>query len=280
MSNILNKERVRRFYDEVFNNRNIHMVDEYVAESFVDHNPSPGQDPSISGLRQMLQGLYQAYPDLKVTVEQVIAEGDMVGVRFRATGTHLGELAEMPATGRRASARGYDWLKLKDGVCVERWGVFDDLGMMRQLGALPGPKPDELKKGSRRYFELLSAGRGDLAAIRNELFHPQQTTFFASDDRGMPPEAFQGLLQTFWKAFPDLHHEVVDQICEGDTIYNRLKITGTHKGEWAGVQSTNKKIAIEAIVAHVWQDGRIIQLWGQPDLMSALRQIGAVPAPR
>jgi len=50
-----------------------------------------------------------------------------------------------------------------------------------------------------------------LAAIRNELFHPQQTTYFASDERGMPPESFQGLLQTFWKAFPDLHHEAVDQ---------------------------------------------------------------------
>ena len=134
-----NKSVVRRFYEEVFVRGNLDLIDEISAPDFVDHNPAPGQAPGIEGIKQALTEYRSAFPDLEITVEDMIAEGDKVAARITATGTHKGEFAGIPATGRRATISVIDIVRVVDGKAVERWGVEDNMGLMQQLGVIPGP---------------------------------------------------------------------------------------------------------------------------------------------
>ena len=78
-----------------------------------------------------------AFPDFRIDVEDMLAEGDKVAVRIVLSGTHQGEFLGMPGSGRRFSAAGIDIVRVRAGQVVEHWGVTDTLGMMQQLGALP-----------------------------------------------------------------------------------------------------------------------------------------------
>jgi steroid delta-isomerase-like uncharacterized protein len=122
------------FYDEVFRRRNLDAIDELLTDDFVEHNPAPGQSPDRQGAKEMIGQVLAAFPDLELEVDRVIAEGDTVAVALRFTGTHQGEFAGMPATGRRVNVAVTEVTRFQDGRCAEHWGVVDMAGLMAQLG--------------------------------------------------------------------------------------------------------------------------------------------------
>lgn len=277
MTQLQNKSTARRLYEAV-NTRNFHVVDEICADNFVDHNPDPGQLPGREGVKAMFRQFCEAFPDLTLRVDSLVAEGDLVCARVTATGTHLGSFAGLPPTGRLVTVTGFDWVRVQNGKVVERRGVFDQAGMMAQLGAVPGPKASDLKAMSKRYFEMMDRGRGDLAAIKNELFHPRLTAYFGGQGP-LDPGDVQQLAQAFWSAFPDLQHDVVEQVCEGDTVINRLTAKGTHAGDFNGIKPTNRKAQVDVISMHRFADGRLLEMSIEVDMVSLLVQIGAMPKP-
>ena len=132
-----NKALVRSIYREMLNEKNLAAMDKYVAADVVDHNPGPGQGPGLEGAKQSFNEMFTAFPDLSGTVDLMISEGDLVVTRITMSGTHTGDFAGMPATGKKFSISGIDTLRITNGKIVERWGNFDDAGMMQQLGAMP-----------------------------------------------------------------------------------------------------------------------------------------------
>jgi steroid delta-isomerase-like uncharacterized protein len=277
MSTLRNKALARRFYDEIFNNHKIYLMDELVSEGFIDRNPDPGQEPGIAGVRKMFSAMLNAFPDLSVRIEAIVAEGDRVAAQVVMSGTHLGEASGIPASGRRVTVSGFDQVRFKDGRIAERWGVFDMAGMLAQIGAVPGPSSDDVKKLSRRYYERLDATKADIASMRDELFHDLHTTHFVGEAQPLGPEALQGFLKVFWNAFPDIAHEIKSQTCEGGMVVNQMRLAATHKGEFAGVAATNKKIEIDVFARQVWKDGKLYEQWITPDILALLQQIGAIP---
>jgi steroid delta-isomerase-like uncharacterized protein len=137
MSTEQNKSLARYVYEEIFNTGNFEALAEVSAPDFVDHSPSPGQAPGVEGVIQSLTGLREAFPDMTFTVEDMIAEGDKVVSRLTMRGTHNGEFMGVPATGRPVAQTGIDIVRIVDGIAVERWGEFDNLGLMQQLGLIP-----------------------------------------------------------------------------------------------------------------------------------------------
>ncbi|MFQ5859851.1 MAG: ester cyclase, partial [Anaerolineae bacterium] len=129
-----NKAVVRRLYDELWNQGNLAIVDELVAADFVDHNPDPGQPPGPEGWKQSATVSRAGFPDLQVTIEDMVAEGDRVTLRLKGSGTHTGEFAGIPPTGNQFSAGWVDVVRVEDGKIAERWGQFDALGFLTQLG--------------------------------------------------------------------------------------------------------------------------------------------------
>lgn len=135
-----NKAVVGRFYEEVFNKRNANVIDELSAPNFIDHTAAPGQAPGATGVKDMTVMFQKAFPDLRVTVEEIVAERDIVVARFSMEGTHRGELFGTAATGKRVTFRGLDMVRIKDGKATEVWHYGDDMVVMSQLGVrFPAP---------------------------------------------------------------------------------------------------------------------------------------------
>lgn len=135
-----NKALSRRLVEEAFNAGRLEVVDELVARDYVGHDPSLPEDArGPDGVKELIAGYRAAFPDIRVTVEDQIAEGDMVVTRWAATGTHQGELMGMPATGKQGTVTGITIDRITDGKIVESWDNWDTLGLMQQLGAIPAP---------------------------------------------------------------------------------------------------------------------------------------------
>jgi steroid delta-isomerase-like uncharacterized protein len=142
MSTEQNKTLVRRYWDEAWNKGNLAVMDELVATDFDGHplpsDPNFGRGPA--GQKQLV-GMYRtAFPDVRMTIEDMTAEGDRVAVRWTARGTQTGEMMEIPATGKPTTVTGIIVNRLAAGKIVESWGNFDALGMLQQLGVIPTPE--------------------------------------------------------------------------------------------------------------------------------------------
>jgi steroid delta-isomerase-like uncharacterized protein len=127
-----NKAKTRQFYEEVVQNGNFARFDDFAAPDFVDHNPGPGQPPGAEGIKQFFTALRAAVSDLRVNVEQMIAEGDKVAAHVSITGKHTGELMGIPPSGKDVVMRVSDVVRIEDGKAVERWGVEDMSGFAPQ----------------------------------------------------------------------------------------------------------------------------------------------------
>ena len=137
-----NKTIARRLYEECFNKGNLGLVDEIVSESFVSSTPNPGGlPPNREGFKQTVTLLRSGFPDLAMTVDDMVVEGDMVAVRVTARGTHKNEFMGIPPTGKQVTMTGMDFMRFENGKVVERWGAWDQLGMMQQLGVIPAEAP-------------------------------------------------------------------------------------------------------------------------------------------
>lgn len=133
-----NKALVRRGVENVWNGRNLDVIDEVVASDFIIHAVSPDKEiHGREGVRQQFSRLRTAFPDLHFTIEDHIAEGDRVVTRWTAQGTHLGEFQGIPPTGKRVMLTGIDIDRVADGKFVECWMNMDELGPLQQLGVVP-----------------------------------------------------------------------------------------------------------------------------------------------
>jgi steroid delta-isomerase-like uncharacterized protein len=138
MSVETNKAVVRRFLEDLVSTGNIALADDLLGDSFVLHYPGfPPQ--GIEGFKYLLPMFRAAFPDLRITVEELVGEGDMVAARLSWRGTHQGEFQGLPPTGRTVAVTGLGLYRLAGGKIVEDWIQEDFLGLMQQLGAIPAP---------------------------------------------------------------------------------------------------------------------------------------------
>jgi steroid delta-isomerase-like uncharacterized protein len=128
---------MRRLYD-LINAGEIDGFGELLAEDFVEHEETPGLEPTKEGVKQFFHMYKAAFPDLRMEPQDVLVAGEKVVARARATGTHQGEFLGLPATGKRVDVQLIDIIRFgDDGLAREHWGVFDALAMLQQLGAIP-----------------------------------------------------------------------------------------------------------------------------------------------
>lgn len=107
---------VRRLIDGVLNARAFERAGEFISPHFIDQGPAMQDQPAgVEGFRQVNAMLYTDFPDLELTIEDMFGEGDRVGVRFTARGTHSGPLADIPPTGERVEWEGISILRVEDG---------------------------------------------------------------------------------------------------------------------------------------------------------------------
>lgn len=141
-----NKDLVRRHFEEIFNQKNLEVRDDMMAEDYVEHaaapfsESAPGKVNRPVAMRQTADWLLAKFPDLHMTIEAMVAEGDTVAVRVVSEGTNLGLLnGVVPPTGRRFKVRQSHWYRVEDGKLAEHWATREDLPAMMQLGIVGSP---------------------------------------------------------------------------------------------------------------------------------------------
>jgi len=128
-----NKELLRRFYKEVYADWNMARVDEVVSPQFISHDWPEGSPTGPKAFRDYYSDILSTVPDARYEVDDLIAEGDRVVVRWRLLGTHQGEFRGIPPTGRPIVLKGIAIYRVEDGRLVERWVVSDLAGVLEQI---------------------------------------------------------------------------------------------------------------------------------------------------
>lgn len=137
MSTEANKAVIRRIYEEVFNKGNLAAVDEVIAADYVYNGPGGRNVRGLAGFRELVTAFRAAFPDVCITVENMIAEGDYVAHRVSITGTHQGDLRGIAPTGKRVNLTTNTFSRFAGGKEAEVWEEADALSLLQQLGVAP-----------------------------------------------------------------------------------------------------------------------------------------------
>lgn len=139
MSKEVNLATLGKFAEAV-NTGNFDLFKEAVSSENIDHDPAQGQVAGPEGYRMFFTGLRNAFPDMSVALETLVADEDAIAFAYTISGTQTGPLMGFAPTGKKIKIRGLQISRFKDGKMVERWGSSDELGMLQQLGIWGEPK--------------------------------------------------------------------------------------------------------------------------------------------
>jgi predicted ester cyclase len=245
--------------------------------------------------------LRTAIPDRVDVIDEVIAEGDTVGLLFRMTGTHRGDLFGIPATGRKIDVYEVAILRINGDRITDGWFMADEAGLLKQIGVKQLPA----RKDGRRIVPPITNGGEDPDVVLKRL---QAAPLATREDRNrlvvaqskssMPPKDYRTadykqLRQGFQHlrdygnankvgherptlALPDRKDRIDGFIAEGDTVWMRFKIAGTHKVSLYGFPATGKRIEIPEIGIAKFRDGKWQQGWYFGDELGLMLQLGAL----
>jgi predicted ester cyclase len=275
-------------YEEVWNKGNYAYAEETVHKDFADHPPTRFFDIGRTGpaaLQQAAQEFRNGISDFHDDPELVLVEGDRVAYLGQISGKQDGEMFGFPPSDRR----------------IERWGQFDVLTMMQQLGLAPGPPTPEASAERPGYGDPHRAGREsgtDIAAnkavyermvneivnqgkfeVIPELFHPEYVDHAAPP--GSPPgfAGIEAIFTMFRTGFPDVKFNIDQMVGEGSYVATLVHGEGTQTGEFVGIPPSNKHAVWRSVGFFRVEDGKIVEHWGIPDLLGLLIQIGVIPPP-
>ncbi len=280
-----NKQLARRYYSELMSNGDLSFVDRYMAPEFEFSNPThvdPYRGAEFKKLVTMLRG---AFPDLKFTIEHLLGEGDTVVGHWTARGTHTGTAlktlrGDIPAQGKPFVIDGMSWLRFKDGKFVEARINEDTLGLLQQIGAIPGPpRPEpsstEANKAMvRRYFdELMSQGKlGVIDEIIGERFSFHIPTL---PEPILGRDGMRAFVTGLRTGFPDIQFMVERLAGEGNRAAARWFIQGTHNGPFLGMPPTGNKVKDQGLDIFIFSGGKIAEIWVNENDLGLMKQLGA-----
>ncbi|HJR82278.1 MAG TPA: ester cyclase [Anaerolineales bacterium] len=132
------KTAAQNLIEKGFNQKDPSAFESYFSPALKDHALPPGMPEGFEGRKMFYSAMLAAFPDMQVRIEDVLAEGNKLVTRWSAEGTQSGELMGIPATGKKVSISGIAIDRFENGQSVEHWEIFDQMGLMQQLGVVPG----------------------------------------------------------------------------------------------------------------------------------------------
>lgn len=236
--------------------------------------------------------LRAAFPDRVDVMERVIADGDRVGLLFRVTGTQTGNFFGIEPTGRRVDVYEVALLRLVNGQMVEGWFMMDEAELLRQLGSPLPPRPDgrivappvPQTAGAAEFIRALEARPAVTAQDRNRLA-AAKTRLGTQAREGAGQVLRQGFehLRNFCKArgvaldldgaFPDRRYGLDIMLAEGDEVWMRFNVCGTHRGAFCGIAPTGRAVGVHGVAIMTFRDGRWIDSWTFADELGLLLQL-------
>ena len=284
----VNKALERRVFEEIWNQGLLDVADEIFAPDAILHL---GTDdiPGPEGFKQYVAGYRAAFPDIHWTVEDQIAEGDMVVTRLTGTGTHQGELMGIPPTGLQATATAIATVRIAQGKIHQSWSSWDALGLMQQLGVMPPTRADytwgalsevtgepgdpaentalvlylNQKFWNEKIVAVLDATHSPDSIAHNPIIPGQPLPFLV----------YKQVALIHITAFPDIKITNENIIAEGDKVVVRWTATGTHQAELMGIPASGRKITWTGMTIYRFADGKIVESWWAYDALGMMQQI-------
>ena len=281
-------------FDEA-NRKNLAVFEELFSSDFVSYGGAGFQDLyGAAAFQELYEQFLAGMPDLNFRVDNMIAEGNILGVRGTLSGTHSGNfMGFAPPTGKFVSWTGTALLRFNNqGLVNARWQEWDGLEVMQQMGVIPTPpgggakppepvpphvvggrytSPAENKALVRRFLDEVW-NKGNLA-VADEIFHPKAT----SPSAPLLPTGAEGvriLATMFRNAMPDYHIEIIDLLADGEQVLVRFTQTGTHQGELMGIPATGKKAIWGEIGILRFAGGQVVESWYNVDMLGLMQQLG------
>lgn len=291
-----NKDLIRRYYEETEKTKDAALVDEYCTHDYVNHTAPPGFDDDREGAKQLYEMYFNAFPDHRTTIEDVMGEDDRVALRWTIHATHQGALMGVPATGNEVEITGIYLARIDDGRIAESWERTDLLGLMQQIGVAPAPEEGTQETPEGHTGEDRDVGPGASAELTREVYEEFDRRIYnehdldavdrlvAEDFRHHAPiptpqgrEGYRAFLTDFYEALPDATSETEDTVVDADRIAVRYTARATHEGEFAGVPATGNQVEIPGIsIYRMSEEGRVTDEWAEPDLFGLMQQLGVI----
>ncbi len=260
------------------------------------HLASNARDQGFPGPGMYLR---TAFPDRVDVIEEVIAEGDRVGLLFRVTATHTGNFFGIPATGKRVDVYEIAMLRIVDGQMVEGWFMMDETELLKQLGAKMPPRKDRLfiapplpntGEDADAFVQRLSSQPPATQQDRNKLTVARSRSS-ASSKQGRAADHCQRRfgfqhLRDYGKAhglgelaldvaFPDRHDRIEVLIAEGDQVWMRFNTNGTHQASLYSLPPSGKRVGVPVVSIMKFTGGQWRESWTFADELGLMLQLGA-----
>ena len=291
-----NKALVARAWDVIVNQGNFAAADQIFAADYVYHSPG---NPDLTGVAeavtQPLSTLRTAFPDIHFTMEDTIAEGDLVVGRFTWTGTHQGELMGIQPTNNKVTVTGILVARIAEDKIAEKWGYEDALGLMQQLGAAPargkgdytwGPPPSEVTgaPGTPEENKAMYNRGVEMWNEKNlDLIDEMLSADFVNHDPTWPEvtgfESYKKWIADWFESAPDMMITVDALVAEGNKVAGRWTALWTDSTGLAGNPPTNQEIVVTGIDIYRIADGKVVEEWWAKDFLGVMKQAGMMPAP-
>jgi len=303
-----NKAIARRYEAGVHSKDYASAIEELIASDYVLRGPGLPIEmaPGREGFKQLIAGYLNVFTDQSVSIDDLIAEGDKVAMRWTFHATHSGWVEGIAPTGRRVTWTGISILEIAGGKIAKSWVISDGVGRLQQLGviplgaagtgAIPIAKPElarqHVGQGSKRALPVskeereafLSVLRGDLCKnlyVRDDLFSPDYRFYRPASPEPLNRDGYKRVSRAYQGvAFPDWSCTVEEVIAEDDKVVTRVILRGTHKGDFLGIPPTGKTISVAGVSIFRIAHGKIAEHWVQSDAVGLMRQLGFDPALR
>jgi predicted ester cyclase len=309
-----NKAVVLRLKDEISSKGRFEVSGEIMA---------PGFRPRRQGMHNLIQNAREqgfpepgsqmraAFPDRVDNIEFIMAEGDRVGMAWRQTGTHLGNLCGIPPTGKKIDVAAAGYFRVENGLINEATFMLDEAGMLLQLGApLPkrkdgqyfvppstgdGKTPREVLEGLYAKPPTSQQDQNKIVALRTEFLSGpealaiQRAPNFVQTRAGLPHLRDYGKARNAGHlnpgvAFPDRDYKIEGVIAEGERVWVQFRLTGTHSGSLYGFAPTGRRIEMLEVGVMKMSQGKVAEAWYLGDELGLLLQTDALstlaPAPQ
>jgi steroid delta-isomerase-like uncharacterized protein len=277
-----------RYCEQIWNRKDYQVAYELVDPDFVGHGAEEQEmrrgPEAVIG---QAQAWLSAFPDGRMTLDDIITEGEMASTRMTFRGTHMGPFGEVPAGGNRVEVTSIGINRVVGGKLKESWGEFDLLGLMQQIGAVPEPEvapqpPETVEERNKRVALRVWRdvwNKGDLAAIDEIISDNYAGKIPAQPDLVRGKDGFRKLMRLYRTAMPDVNLQVRDVLAEGDRVVAYWTASGTNTGRFGAMAPSYRRIAVDGVSIFRLVDGLIVQEWEVFDTLGFMQQLGAIPSP-
>ena len=278
------KRFMRAYVANVIDAENAARGDEYFAENFYNHDPAPGEQPGLTGVKAFIGSIFAAFSGFRTNVSEQMGEGDFVVGRwtqtFKQTGSYLG----FPVSGVQVLIGGITITRVRGNRIVEEWEARDAASLLQQMGVAPklmleggdGMSSEATDVVNRFFYDVWNAGNIDLV---DDLLPPDFVNHIRLDGQRPGRDGVKQLLQRWKRAFPDASISVDLMVNEGDRVATRYTARGTHRDAFLGIAATGKPIEFSGIHIFRVANGRLVEGWGYLDVATLLMQLGAIKFP-